>query len=167
MTAGLDEVAVVVGTERLEQAFGEELRDRMNPTRSPSPKRYRVQVAIQEFNIPLFVAPDGTYGRGNIRFTANFRLTRMEDGALIDTGSVTRMSSYAASETNAIYASHVAQQDARQRGIVELANDIALRVANRLNDASLQPIAERQVIEADPIVDLETQEDLNTLRNDQ
>lgn len=137
-TASLAEVAVVTSTSRLGQLLGEELRDALNPEHIPAVKRYRLQVQVSERNIPLFVAPDGTYGRGNVRYTARYTLTRLSDGKQVDSGSVTREASYAASEINAIYGSYVAQQDARTRGVIELAHDVSMRVSNRLDRDSLE-----------------------------
>lgn len=138
-SAQLAEIEVTGDTSRLNQLFQEELRDRLNPEHVAIEKRYRLHVAINEMNIPLFVAPDGTYGRGNLQYTLSYGLTRNEDGKQVDNGQLKRVSSYAASETNAIYASYVAQDDARKRGVIELANDLAMRLGNRLDHTLERP----------------------------
>ena len=143
-TASMGQIEVSTDTTRLGQLLNAELIDRLNPTNAAHDKLYRLTVALTEVNVPLFVAPDGTYGRGNIQFSANYSLARIADNTEVDSGSITRVSSYSASEQNAIYASYVAQQDARKRGVVELANDLALRMGNRLNDASLSSTEGRE-----------------------
>ncbi len=126
----LASVAVSTDTARLSQLFKAELVDRLNPTHLPVNKRYKLDATIAEMNIPLFVAADGTYGRGNLQYTLTYTLIRIQDNRPLKTGTITRVSSYAASETNAIYASYVAQEDARNRGVVELATDMALTLSN-------------------------------------
>lgn len=162
-TAELAGISVVTPTDRLGQLLGEELRDAFNPEHVAAEKPYRLEASATEVNIPLFVAPDGTYGRGNIQFTANYTLVRVADNAPVHSGTLTRMSSYAASETNAIYASYVAQQDARKRGILELANDIASSIANRLNAGALALEVAKPAVAADPIVKMQDQSDLQQM----
>lgn len=139
VTAQLAEIQVMTDTSRLSQLFKAELEDRLNPEHHTGAKRYQLHVGITEQNIPLFVAQDGTYGRGNLRYTLKYTLVRTQDHQSVDRGSLVRVSSYAASETNAIYASYVAQEDAKRRGMVELANDLAMRIGNRLNDGFHAP----------------------------
>lgn len=134
-SAQLAEIEVTADTSRYSQLFKAELEDRLNPEHLAVPQRYQLQVTLAEVNIPLFVAQDGTYGRGNLQYTLTYRLVRKVDGKLIHNGTLQRMSSYAASETNAIYASYVAQQDARKRGMTELASDLAMRIGNVLEHA--------------------------------
>lgn len=141
-TAALAEIQVVTDTSRLSQLFKAELEDQLNPEHQSRSKRYRLHVGITEQNIPLFVAQDGTYGRGNLRYTLKYTLVRVQDDQAVDHGSLVRVSSYAASETNAIYASYVAQEDAKRRGMVELANDLAMRIGNRMDDGFQTPSAE-------------------------
>lgn len=166
-TASLAEVSVSTGTDRLGQLLGEELRDRINPEHRPLPKRYKLHVSLSELNIPLFVASDGTYGRGNIRYIATYSLTRLVDGAQVDGGSLTVMSSYAASETNAVYASYVAQQDARKRGVMDIANELAIRIGNRLDAERLevkeQEEGDRPVEALDPIVQIQNSQSLDDI----
>lgn len=135
-SAALSEVQVQVGTSRYAQLLGAELRDRLNPEHAAVAKRYVLDVSVEEVNVPLFVAPDGTYGRGNLRYTLNYTLKHSDDNRVLDDGQIVRMSSYAASETNAIYASFVAQEDARKRGMIELANELSMRVGNVLDAKS-------------------------------
>lgn len=141
-TAALAEIQVVTDTSRLSQLFKAELEDQLDPEHHPVARRYRLHAGITEQNIPLFVSQDGTYGRGNLRYTLKYTLVRIADNQTVDQGSLVRVSSYAASETNAIYASYVAQEDAKRRGMVELANDLAMRMGNRMDEGFRTPSAE-------------------------
>lgn len=138
-SASLAEIEVVTNNDRLSQLFKAELEDRLNPENLPVEKRFRLTANIAEVNIPLFVAPDGTYGRGNLQYTLTYTLVRVADGKTISANGLTRVSSYAASETNAIYASYVAQQDAKKRGVIELASDLAMRLGNALDTDAAEP----------------------------
>lgn len=129
----LAQIEVVTDNSRLSQLLKAETEDRLNPTALSVAKTYRLSIAIAQTNIPLFVAPDGTYGRGNIEFNVSYSLIRLSDNLLIDKGSIKRVSSYSAAEQAAIYATFVTEEDARKRGIVELAHDLQLRVGNHLS----------------------------------
>lgn len=131
--ASLAQVEVVTDNSRLGQLLKAETEDRLNPTALSVAKTYRLSLAIAQTNIPLFVAPDGTYGRGNIEFNVSYSLIRLSDNQLIDKGSIKRVSSYSAAEQAAIYATFVTEEDARKRGIIELAHDLQLRVGNHLS----------------------------------
>ncbi len=131
-TARLAEIEVSIDSSRYSQLLKAELEDRLNPEHIAADKRFQLQLSLSEINVPLFVAQDGTYGRGNLQYTLLYSLQRKGDSKVVDSGKIQSMSSYAASETNAIYASHVAQQDARKRGMTDLANDIAMRLGNAL-----------------------------------
>lgn len=129
----LANIEVVTNNSRLGQLLKAETEDRLNPTAIPAVKTHRLVISIGETNVPLFVAPDGTYGRGNIEYNVKYSLIRLADNTVTDNGSIKRISSYSAAEQAAIYASFVTEADARKRGIVELAHDLQLRVANHLN----------------------------------
>ena len=132
-SASLAQIKVVSDNSRAGQLLKAEIEDRLNPQNIPAEKRYTLRLGVAEYNIPLFVAPDGTFGRGNIQYSVDYVLTRDADGATINQGGLSRVSSYAASETNAIYASYVAQQDAKKRGVIEMASDVAMRMGNALD----------------------------------
>jgi hypothetical protein len=129
----LAEVMVNASTSRSDQLLKAETEDRLNPDNVAVEKRFVLDVAVAEVNIPLFVSSDGTYGRGNLQFTLSYTLRSSVDNSVVASSTMTRVSSYAASETNAIYASYVAQEDARKRGIIELSKDIVTRLANILD----------------------------------
>lgn len=122
-------VQIAVDNSRLGQLLKAEIQSGVNPDYQRAEKRYTLTIALTEQNLYLFINPDGTAGRGDIRFNSTYTLVRNVDGKTIKSGRLNRVASYNISES-ADYATYVSQEDARKRGIVELANDYKLRVAN-------------------------------------
>lgn len=125
----LSAVRIEVDNSRLGQLLKAEIEDGVNPDYARSEKLYTLSVALFETNNYLFVNPDGTAGRGDIVFTSNYQLVRNLDHKVLKKGHMKRVSSYNISET-ADYATYVSQDDARRRGIIELAQDYKLRLSN-------------------------------------
>ena len=124
------------GTERLAQLLKAEIRDQVNPDSAHAEKLYVFTITVSESEVALFINPDGTSSRGDMQYTSDYTLTRKLDGKVIDRGTITRVSSYSVSQT-ADYGTYVSREDARKRGILELAQDYKLRLANllpKLND---------------------------------
>lgn len=129
LNAALPAIDVTADRSRLGQLLQAEIEDHLNPSRLLAAAQYRLNIAVNEQLIPLFINNDGTASRGDIRFVSTYALTRIRDGKVIDTGTIERVSSFNSSE-QADYATFLVQQDARQRGIMELAEDYNLRLSN-------------------------------------
>lgn len=125
----LSSVAVQVDNSRLGQLLKAEIESGANPDYERAEKLYTLNITLRENNIYLFVNPDGTAGRGDVQFLSSYTLVRNLDRKTLKTGSIRRISSYNISE-QADYASYVSEDDARRRGIVELAQDYKLRLSN-------------------------------------
>lgn len=130
--SSLSSVQVVVDNTRLGQLLKAEIQDGVNPSRERAEKLYTLRITLTQRDIYLFINPDGTAGRGDVRFISAYRLTRNLDSKVIKTGHLNRTASYNISET-ADYATYVSEEDAKKRGIVELGNDYKLRLANLMN----------------------------------
>lgn len=122
-------VQVEVDTTRLGQLLKAEIENGVNPDYRRAEKLYTLAIALSETDAYLFINPDGTAGRGDVQLSSTYTLRRTLDGAVVKTGRLNRVSSYNISET-ADYATYVSQEDARKRGIVELAQDYKLRLSN-------------------------------------
>lgn len=122
-------VLVQVDNSRLGQLLKAEIERGVNPDFERAEKLYALDIALKERNLYLFINPDGTAGRGDVQFESTYALTRRVDGKVLKSGRLRRVASYNISET-ADYATYVSQEDARKRGIIELANDYKLRLAN-------------------------------------
>ena len=129
--ADLSAIEVQVDNSRLGQLLKAEITDGVNPDYQRAEKLYRLKVNLAEREIYLFINPDGTSSRGDIEYRSTYRVSRIVDGKVLHTGRINRVSSYNMSD-RADYASYVSEEDARKRGILELAEDYRLRLANLL-----------------------------------
>ena len=124
-------VEIEVDNTRRGQFLKAEIQDQTNPSTQQIPKKYRLKISYYETEVPVFINPDGTSSRGDLQYQSDYTLTRLADAVVISRGSIQRISSYNTS-INADYASFVSEEDARRRGIVELAQDYKLRLMNLL-----------------------------------
>jgi LPS-assembly lipoprotein len=131
VAAELAAVDIHTDSSRKGQLLQAEIKDLLNPRRESQPPEYRLNITTTENISALFIKPDGTASRGDINLVSTYTLVRLSDDKVIDSGNITRISSFNTSE-NADYATYVAEQDARMRGILELARDYAFRISNVL-----------------------------------
>ena len=137
----IESVQVVTDGGRLPQLLKAEIQDQVNPDARHAEKLFVLTVHFTEVEVALFINPDGTASRGDLQYHSSYTLTRKLDGKLIDSGTITRVSSYNVSET-ADYGTYVSREDARKRGVTELAQDYKLRLANllpKINDPHSKP----------------------------
>jgi len=133
----LASLVVEVDTERRGQLLEAEIADAVNPDYQRAEKLYRLNIDLTETDIPLFINPDGTSARGDIRLSSTYKLYRIADNMQVDKGSISRISSYNTSDqASAGYASFVSVEDAKRRAVMELAQDYKLRMANLLSKLS-------------------------------
>lgn len=137
LPVNLAAVAIEVDTSRRGQLLESEIREGVNPDFTQSEKLYTLRIKLAEREIPLFINPDGTSSRGDIEYNSRYTLTRRVDNAVLHEGIINRVSSFNTSET-ADYASYVSEEDARTRGITELAQAYKLRLGNLLPGLSGQ-----------------------------
>jgi hypothetical protein len=126
---------------RYSELLRAEIEDQVNPAADMAEKLFTLTIRFTETDVALFVKPDGTASRGDLTYYSTYIITRMHDGKQLGSGSIQRVSSYNTSST-ADYASYVSIEDARKRGILELAQDYKLRLAvilPSLNDAKPLP----------------------------
>ena len=131
LTSDLSSVTIVVDNSRLGQLLEAEIRQGVNPELRTSEKLYTLKIALTEREIPLFINPDGTSSRGDIEYTSSYVLSRKADGKPVQRGAINRVASYNSSQA-ADYASFVSIEDAKTRGILELAQAYKLRLSNLL-----------------------------------
>lgn len=131
--ASLASVEVVVNNSRLGQLLKAEIERGVNPDYQRSEKLYTLFVTLSERDVYLFINPDGTAGRGDVLFNSSYTLQRTLDSKQVANGTLNRTASYNISET-ADYATYVSEEDARKRGIIELANDYKLRLVSLMHE---------------------------------
>ena len=134
--SGVDGTPNAVGSNamvarRYSELLKAEITDQLNPTGTRAEKQFKVAISYTEQQVGLFVNPDGTASRGDLVLTSSYTITRLADAKTITTGSIARTSSFNTSPT-ADYASYVSIEDARQRGVIGLAQDYKLRLATLL-----------------------------------
>jgi hypothetical protein len=89
---------------------------------------FKLSISFTEQQAAQFVNPDGTASRGTLNYVSRYEITRLGDKKAIARGDLTRMSSYNTAP-NADYTSYISLEDARKRGILELAQAYKLRLA--------------------------------------
>lgn len=126
-------IAVQTPAGRLGELLKAEVEDHLNPTANTTAIDYNLRIDLRSQSQPFIIEPDGTASRYTVTYTAPFALTRIADNKIISRGRVKRSVSYNVSESDD-YATYTSQYDAQQRAIIELADDIKMRVS-----ASLMP----------------------------
>lgn len=115
--------------DRTGQNLYNELRDRMNPEGQPADPQYDLVIGLREDLQQLLIQPDQTATRVNLTIYANYALyQRGGDPARPLLKGQARVATTYDLLTNQ-FASVTSEADARRRGAVSLANDIADRVA--------------------------------------
>jgi len=112
---------------RLGQELHNALLARINPDGTPAKAAYAVRVRLTESQSDIAVDPSGLSQRSSILETATFKLVSLSDGKSLMDGTSTGINSFG-NVTNA-YATVEGRNDARQRAIAFIADDIATRVA--------------------------------------
>ncbi|MEK6747061.1 MAG: hypothetical protein AABY33_08535 [Pseudomonadota bacterium] len=97
--------------------FSNNLEDMVNSGASPS---YDLNVLINYSNIGVGVARDGTASRYNLVISSTYKLTRISDGKEVGNGTLSSVTSYN-NPNNQYFSTYISEQDARKRGIKELA----------------------------------------------
>lgn len=108
------------------------LRDRLTPEGQPIDPAYALHVSVTVATRELSIQKDETATRANLILTAKFRLNRLPSGQSLVLSSIRTVNSY--NILDAFYASVVSRQDATERGLRELADGIARRLAQYFAD---------------------------------
>ena len=127
---------------RYSELLTAEIQDQVNPTSIAAEKLFTLAITFNETDVPSFMKPDGTASRGDLHYASNYTITRLRDNKPVANGTIQRVSTYNTSPS-ADYASYVSIDDARKRGILELAQDYKLRLAAllpKLNNPATAPI---------------------------
>ncbi len=149
-----NEIAVANNMDRrYSELLTAEIESLVNPTSLVNEKLYTLAITFTELDVASFVKPDGTASRGDLRYTSTYTITRLGDAKVVANGTIQRVSTYNTSPS-ADYASYVSIEDARKRGILELAQDYKLRLAAllpTLNDPDAHAVKSQEP-EATPIL---------------
>ncbi len=81
---------------------------------------YKLDVSITQSSVGIGVARDGTASRYNLILNSGYKITRIADNKEMDSGGLSSFTSYN-NPNNQYFSTYVSEQDARKRGISELA----------------------------------------------
>jgi LPS-assembly lipoprotein len=133
LTEDMRAVEVAPIPDRIGHYLGDDLVSRMNGSGETPPPKYRLTVKLsQSTNAPTIESQIGTADAATVIGQAKFDLIRIENGALIYTGSATATAVY--DRFSQSYANLRAARDAEIRIARELADEIALRVGAALSE---------------------------------
>ncbi len=113
--------------DRVGQQLHNLLRDRINPRGQPREPRYVLRISLSERREALAIEEDETATRTNLRLSARFNLVELDSNAVVFKGFSNSINSYNIVESQ--FATYVSEQDARERALRELSEDIRLRLA--------------------------------------
>ena len=129
--AALGSVKVLNIKNRSGQKLRNYLLERMSPGQIQTKKLYSLQVQIRETKSNLNIRKDGSATRAILSISAKFVLTPNANGKSFH-GSVVSESSYNALDSH--FATLSAENDARNRALRTIAEEIRLRVATALKN---------------------------------
>jgi LPS-assembly lipoprotein len=133
LTEEMRTVQVAPIPDRIGHYLGDDLISRMNGSGESPPPKYRLTIKLtQSSNAPTIESQIATADAATVVGEARFDLTRIDNGALIYTGSATASAVY--DRFFQSYANLRAGRDAEIRIARELADEIALRVGAALTE---------------------------------
>lgn len=123
--------------DRSGQLVRNELLELLNPKRLDVKPVYLLQVDLTESKEGLAFQKDDSVTRFNLRLGGSFRLRDERIGSVVLEGLTRSRAAYNVVQSD--YANLIAEKDARKRAALEVAQDIAIRIAiyfDRLRDRS-------------------------------
>lgn len=113
--------------ERSGQMLHNMLRDRLNPYGQPVTPRYELKLVLAETSEESGIQRDETATRVTLTLQAAFALNDLQTGQVLTQGHSRASSGYNILDNR--YATTVSGEDAYERALTELAEDIKLRLA--------------------------------------
>lgn len=100
--------------------FRENLEDLLAPASNGKPSEYKLDISLNQVTTAIGISRDGTASRYNLTINSSYKLSRISDNKTIDSGSVSNVTGYN-NPSNAYFSTYISEQDARKRGVAELA----------------------------------------------
>lgn len=104
-------------SKSMARQFTNNLEDLIGASSAPE---YKLDVTITVSSVGIGVSRDGTASRYNLVINSSYKLTRIADNKEVDSGSLSNFTSYN-NPNNQYFSTYISEQDARKRGISELA----------------------------------------------
>jgi LPS-assembly lipoprotein len=127
VTTDLSSVRIEPLRDRVGQQMHNFLRDRLNPRGQPVSPSYSLRVELTEIVSETGVRRDETATRANLRVNALFSLFDLGGGEALFAGRSSSTTSYDILENP--FATTVSEEDARERALREVADDIQTRLS--------------------------------------
>lgn len=129
-SAGFDLARIQVGTipNREGQLLRQFLVSRLNPVGEPRIPQYRLDVSLSESKKDLGIQRDTSVTFARLEVTAQYRIRDVETDQTLFQDSARSLNSYNVVESP--YATQVAEQNARERAMEEIAESIRFRLAS-------------------------------------
>ena len=131
--ADLNATKIATIPDRSGQMLRNELIDRMNVGGEPRAPVYELKVKLRESEEKLLVRKDEVATAANLTLFADYQLTEIASGKVLTSGTARVLTRY--DVLRAQYGTIAAEQDARSRGVGQLAEDIRTRVGIYFNSA--------------------------------
>ena len=113
-----------------ERIFASRLQDLLNPTSISVPNEHIIEYKIGSEKISLVVERDRTTTRYKIIVTASYKIRDISTNKVISKAIVKREGEYDRVESD--YATYVSENDAEERIIRELAEDVKIRIISSM-----------------------------------
>lgn len=126
VTRHMEAITVQPIPERSGQLMRTALKRRLHPKGQPQ-SLYKLDVTLTERTQNLAEERSGFVTRANLMLTATYTLSRVQDGAMLTNGRSQMVASYNILDSD--YATLSAEDDARERAIDSVADDIRTRLA--------------------------------------
>lgn len=136
----LQTVRIVPIADRPGQELHNALRNELNPRGQPGDPRYSLKVVLTVSKDEIGVQKDDTATRANLILSADYTLVRIADRVLMTRGVAKSIVSY--NIVTSEFGTHAAEEDARKRGVRQLAQQMRLRLATyfeRLASGAVSP----------------------------
>lgn len=136
----LQTVRILPIGDRPGQELHNALRNEINPRGQPIDPRYTLQVVLTISKQEIGVQKDDTATRANLILSANYTLVRLGDKVQMTSGIAKSIVSY--NIVTSEFGTYAAEENARQRGIDQLAQQLRLRLSSyfeRLASGAVSP----------------------------
>ena len=127
VSSNLQSIFIPVARGRVEQLVYNNLRDRLNPLGVPKQPRYRLDYTVLIVKQPVAFAKDETATRLNIRVSVTFSLKDLRSNKVAFNGTTRALAAYNVLRSQ--YATLAGEQNAEDRAVREVSDEIRLRIA--------------------------------------
>lgn len=118
------------------------LRENLNPSGVSVPKRWDLITGLQIYRSDLGIQRNATATTSEISVYANFQIQEQPSGRIVYSSTTRAVGSF--DQVNDAYATQVAADDARDRALHQVADDITLRLALFVRDQRTKAAAAKK-----------------------